>query len=50
MLAAAGFLVLCDALARWLLAPTELPVGVVTAVVGGPVFVGLLWRETGRRR
>ena len=50
MLAAAGFLVLCDALARWLLAPTELPVGVVTACVGGPVFVGLLWRETGRRR
>lgn len=49
MLASAGFLVLCDALARWMLRPTELPVGVVTAVVGGPVFVWLLWRETGRR-
>ncbi len=43
-LAAAGFLVLCDSLARTVLAPTELPVGVVTAMIGGPVFIALLWR------
>lgn len=46
-LAAAGFLVLCDAVARTVLAPAELPVGAITAVVGGPVFVALLWRTSG---
>lgn len=39
-------LVLADALARTLFAPVELPVGVVTALVGVPVFVFLVrrWR------
>jgi iron complex transport system permease protein len=37
-------LVLADALARTLFAPVELPVGVVTAFVGVPVFVLLLRR------
>lgn len=46
-LAAAGFLVLCDTVARTVIAPTELPVGVVTAVVGGPVFVAILYRRAG---
>jgi iron complex transport system permease protein len=36
------FLVLCDTLARTLLAPVELPVGVVTALCGGPFFLYLL--------
>ncbi|MBI5206969.1 MAG: iron ABC transporter permease [Candidatus Firestonebacteria bacterium] len=36
------FLVVCDTIARSLVAPTELPVGVVTAIIGGPVFVYLL--------
>jgi iron complex transport system permease protein len=39
------FLVWADTVARTILAPTELPVGVVTAVCGGPVFVWLLRRE-----
>jgi iron complex transport system permease protein len=39
------FLVWADTLARTVLAPTELPVGVITAVVGGPAFVLLLRRE-----
>lgn len=47
-----GFLVLADTLARTLLAAsalqTELPVGVITALIGGPVFVWLLRREMGR--
>ena len=43
-----AFLVLADALARTAFAPLELPVGVVTAVVGVPFFVGLLRRWTGR--
>ncbi len=41
----AAFLVLADTLARTLFAPLELPVGAVTALVGGPVFLALLRRE-----
>jgi len=40
------FLVLADTLARTAFAPLELPVGVVTAVVGVPVFAFLLRRWT----
>ncbi len=47
-LAGGLFLVLCDALARSVLAPMEIPAGVVTAVVGGPFFLALLRRH--RRR
>ncbi len=43
----AAFLVLADLLARTLAAPTELPVGVVTAFVGVPFFVWLLRRRGG---
>lgn len=42
--AGAAFLPLADALARTVLAPQEIPVGVVTAMVGAPVFVVLLAR------
>lgn len=41
----AAFLVLADTLARIAAAPTELPVGVVTAFVGVPFFVWLLRRR-----
>ncbi|HEX9269703.1 MAG TPA: iron ABC transporter permease [Candidatus Limnocylindria bacterium] len=44
----ASTLVLADLGARILLAPAELPVGVVTGLVGGPFFFALLLRE--RRR
>ena len=46
VLLGATFLVLADALARTAVAPTELPVGVVTAFVGVPFFVWLLRRRT----
>lgn len=36
------FLILCDALARTLIAPAEMPVGVITALLGGPFFIWLL--------
>lgn len=36
------FLMVADTVARTVLAPTELPVGVVTALIGGPVFIYLL--------
>ncbi len=42
------FLVLADTLARTAFAPLELPVGVVTAVVGVPIFAMLLRRWTSR--
>lgn len=40
----ATYLVLADAFARTIVAPTELPVGVVTAFLGGPVLIYLLRR------
>jgi iron complex transport system permease protein len=43
----AGFLVLCDTAARTLFAPTEIPVGVITALLGGPFFIILLKRRKG---
>ncbi|MCB0841574.1 MAG: iron chelate uptake ABC transporter family permease subunit, partial [Bacteroidetes bacterium] len=36
------FLMLADTVARTALSPSEFPVGVVTALVGGPVFLYLL--------
>ncbi len=41
----AAFLVLADAIARTVLAPVDLPVGVVTAFCGGPFFLFLLGRQ-----
>jgi iron complex transport system permease protein len=41
----AAFLVACDLAARTLLAPLEIPVGVVTAMLGGPFFLWLLVRR-----
>ncbi len=42
----AAFLVGCDAVARIALAPLELPVGIVTAVIGGPFFLWMLLRRS----
>ena len=44
MLAGAAFLLLADVIARALLAPQELPVGVVTALCGAPFFLFILRR------
>ncbi len=41
----AAFLVACDAAARTVVAPLELPVGIITAVIGGPFFLWLLIRQ-----
>jgi iron complex transport system permease protein len=41
----AAFLIACDLAARTLLAPVELPVGIITAIIGGPVFLWLLFRN-----
>jgi iron complex transport system permease protein len=42
----AAFLVGCDLVARTAFAPAELPVGIVTALIGGPFFLWLLFRRT----
>ncbi len=42
LLAGGAFLVTCDTVARTVFAPVELPVGVVTALLGGPFFLWLL--------
>jgi len=47
ILTGATYLILCDLLARSLPTQGEMSVGIVTAMVGAPLFIGLLWR--GRR-
>jgi iron complex transport system permease protein len=44
-LVGALFLISCDTLARVLVAPAEMPVGVITALCGGPFFIWLLRRR-----
>ncbi|MEQ1574976.1 MAG: iron ABC transporter permease [Vicinamibacterales bacterium] len=41
----AAFLVACDLVARIVLAPIEVPVGIITALIGGPFFLWLLVRK-----
>lgn len=45
-LCGAAFLVLCDTIARTVISPVELPVGVITGILGGSLFVYAL--STGR--
>ena len=44
-LSGAIFLILCDTLARVVIAPMELPVGVITGLIGGSVFIYALIRR-----
>lgn len=39
------FMILCDTLARILIQPSELPVGVITSILGAPYFIFLLQRN-----
>jgi iron complex transport system permease protein len=45
MLVGGAFLILADLMARTIIAPKELPIGVITALIGAPVFALLLIRE-----
>jgi len=36
------FLILCDTISRLIIAPAEIPVGVITTLLGGPFFLWLL--------
>jgi iron complex transport system permease protein len=44
------FLTLCDMLGRTIIAPAEMPVGIITALLGGPFFVWLLLRKSSSMR
>lgn len=44
-LAGASFLVICDVIARVIIAPLELPVGVITGIIGGSIFIWALARK-----
>jgi len=50
-LAGAAFLIFCDTVARTVLSPVELPVGVITGIIGGCFFIytltkrGILWQK-----
>jgi iron complex transport system permease protein len=50
VLAGGSLLVIADTLARTIVAPQQLPVGVLTALIGVPVFLFLLTRDTQARR
>lgn len=45
LLGGASYLVFCDLLARILSTSGELPVGIITAMIGAPLFIFLLWRS-----
>jgi iron complex transport system permease protein len=47
-LAGALFLLLCDTAARTLFAPQEIPIGVITSLLGVPFFISLLVRSKRR--
>jgi len=43
-----ALLVLADLIGRWVIAPSELPIGIVTAMIGAPYFMYLLYRSRNR--
>jgi iron complex transport system permease protein len=49
-LTGAVVLIACDTVSRTLLSPAELPVGIITALIGGPFFIYLLTTKKGRQR
>jgi len=46
LLAGAIFLIVSDTIARTIIAPGQLPIGVITAVIGAPYFIFLLYKNT----
>ena len=50
LLIGGGYLVLADVVARTVIAPSELPIGVVTALIGSPIFAILLIQQRMKRK
>jgi iron complex transport system permease protein len=44
-LAGGAFLIFCDTLARTIISPMELPVGVITGILGGSLFIYALSKK-----
>ena len=44
-----ALLVLADVISRSIVAPAELPIGILTALIGAPVFLWMLLHNTGLR-
>ncbi len=42
-------MMLADSLSRTIIAPAELPVGIITAIIGSPFFLWLLLIRKGKR-
>ena len=49
LVAGGAFLVVADLFARTVIAPGEVPIGVITALVGAPFFLALLARRVPRQ-
>ncbi len=49
ILTGSGFLILADLVARTIISPTELPIGVITALIGAPVFALILIKRRTER-
>ncbi|KAA9017079.1 FecCD family ABC transporter permease [Niallia endozanthoxylica] len=50
ILTGSGFLILADLVARTIISPTELPIGVITSLIGAPVFALILMRSKRKER
>lgn len=50
ILTGSGFLIIADLISRTIIAPSELPIGVITALIGGPVFALILMKRRFERR
>jgi iron complex transport system permease protein len=49
VLIGSGFLILADLISRTIIAPSELPIGVITALIGAPVFAFILMKNRRER-
>ena len=49
-LAGASFMVICDTISRTIANPTEIPVGIITAIFGTPYFIFLIYRNNKKGR
>jgi iron complex transport system permease protein len=50
LLTGSGFLILADLVSRTIISPSELPIGVITAIIGAPVFGLILLRSKRKER
>lgn len=49
MLHGASLLIICDLISRTIIAPTELPIGVITSFIGAPVFAYIFFKQRRRK-